>query len=132
VSLCGVVIAILLWPGSGAAGRQGWVRSSSTITVGQAANGKTIHPRAGDTLIVRLPGNPTTGYRWSVSRTPAPLRLLASSYVPSPPKRLGQGGTFVFRFRVRAGHGTLTLVYRRPWEKSKPPLRSYSLLVRSR
>jgi inhibitor of cysteine peptidase len=127
------LLVVSLWSGSAAAaGPQGSTATRATITVGPAANGTTVRPRARDTLVVRLPGNPTTGYRWSASRVPAVLRLLASSYVPSPPKRLGQGGTFVFRFAVRRGSGTLGLAYRRPWEKNKPPLRAFSLTVRAR
>lgn len=105
--------------------------AAATVTVGPAANGTTVRLHVGDRLVVRLPGNPTTGYRWSALRVPAPLRLLSSVYVPSQPKRLGQGGTYVFRFAAGRGSGTLKLVYRRPWETKKPPLRTFTLTVRS-
>lgn len=117
------LIVVAFWPGPAAA---------ATITVGPAANGTTIRLHAADTLVVRLPGNPTTGYRWSASRVPQALRLRTSTYVPALPKRLGQGGTFVFRFAVRPGSGTLRLIYRRPWETNKAPLRTFSLTVQAR
>ncbi len=107
-------------------------RPGTTITVGLSGNGRTIRAHVGDTLVVRLPGNPTTGYRWSVARIPKSLRLLGSVYVPSPPRRIGQGGTFVFRFKTTSGSGSLRLVYRRPWEESTPPLRTFVLAVRTR
>lgn len=102
-----------------------------TITVGPRANGTTLRPHRGDTLVVRLPGNPTTGYRWSVVRMPPSLRGISAMYVPSSPGRLGAGGTYVFRFAVRRGSGVLRLVYRRPWERSRPPLRTFTLTVRA-
>jgi inhibitor of cysteine peptidase len=102
-----------------------------TVTVGPAANGTTVRLHVSDRLVVRLPGNPTTGYRWSALRVPAPLHVLSSVYVPSQPKRLGQGGTYVFRFAAGRGSGTLKLVYRRPWETKTPPLRTFTLTVRS-
>ncbi len=126
-ALCGLALGAALWTGSLAQ-----ARTAATITVGAAANGTTVRLRAADTLVVRLAGNPTTGYRWSVKRAPAPLHLVGSTYKPSPPGRLGQGGTYVFRFRAKSGSGKLELVYRRPWEKRKPPLRTFSLTVRVR
>ncbi len=121
------VLAGALWPGAVAE-----ARTTSTITVGAAANGKTVRLYPADTLVVRLSGNPTTGYRWSVAQAPKPLRLVGTTYRPAPPGRLGQGGTFVFRFRAKSGSGVLRLVYRRPWEQRKPPLRTFSLTVRVR
>jgi inhibitor of cysteine peptidase len=103
-----------------------------TITVGPKANGTVVRPQVGDTLVVRLPGNATTGYRWAVVGAPSVLRPLSSAYVVASPGRLGQGGTYVFRFRVRSGSGLLRLDYRRPWEKGTPPLRTFRLTIRTR
>lgn len=125
--VCAALVGALLGPGSAAE-----ARTASTITIGSAANGKTIRLHPADTLVVRLSGNPTTGYSWSVKRTPAPLRLIDTTYRPSRPGRLGQGGTFVFRFEAKRGSGVLGLVYRRPWEKGKSPLRTFSVTVRVR
>jgi len=117
--LPGLAAALLLAPAAAAA----------TITVGPAANGSARELLSGDTLVVRLPGNPTTGYRWAVAARPAALRPLRFSYEAPPKGRLGQGGTYVFRFRARAGVGTLRLAYARPWEKGKPPLRTFRLAL---
>lgn len=105
--------------------------SAATIVRGPSANGSTVRAHAGDALVVRLPGNPTTGYRWSVVRLPASLRLVRAAYHPPAQRRLGQGGTYVFRFAVRFGHGTIRLGYSRPWETTKPPLRTFTLTVRA-
>jgi predicted secreted protein len=110
----------------------GFALAAIVVVVGAAANGTAVGLHRGDTLVVRLGGNPTTGYRWSPTHVPPPLRLVSSRYVAPTPQRLGQGGTYVFRFRTVAGTGRLSLAYARPWERAKPPLRSFVLTVRVR
>ncbi|MGC9974928.1 MAG: protease inhibitor I42 family protein [Gaiellaceae bacterium] len=100
-----------------------------TTTVGIAWNGKEIKLNSGDTLVVRLAGNATTGFRWSIVSRPKALRLVRSTYLTSPPGRIGQGGTFSFRLSALGGRGTLKLAYRRPWENGKPPAQSFSIEV---
>jgi predicted secreted protein len=105
---------------------------ASTVTVGAKANGTTVVLRAGQTLVVRLAGNPTTGYRWFAAHVPSALHLASAKYVAPPPGRLGQGGTYVFRFTVRTGNGSLRLEYRRAFEKVKPAIRTFTLAIRAR
>ena len=106
--------------------------SGRTVTVGVASNGKGIKLKSGDKLVVRLAGNATTGYRWAIVSKPKALTLIKSTYVTSPPGRIGQGGTFSFHLRAVSGRGTLKLAYRRPWEKGKAPAQSFSIKVRVR
>ncbi len=106
--------------------------SGRTVKVGVAWNGKMIKLKSGDELVVRLAGNATTGYRWAIVSKPEALTLIKSTYLTSPPGRIGQGGTFSFRLRTVAGRGTLKLEYRRPWEKGKAPTQSFSIKVRVR
>jgi inhibitor of cysteine peptidase len=104
--------------------------SGRTVTVGVAWNGKEITLKSGDELVVRLAGNATTGYRWAIVSKPKALTLIRSTYLTSPPGRIGQGGTFSFRLRAETGRGTLKLAYRRSWEKGKAPAQSFSIKVR--
>ncbi len=121
-----LVAAILVVLGLGA----GAALAGRTVTVGAAANGTSLGLKRGDTLVVRLAGNMSTGYRWDVASRPTSLRKLGSSYETrkSTPPMPGQGGTFVFRFAARPGQGTLRLVYHRPWEK-RAPLKTFTLGV---
>ena len=107
--------------------------AATVVIVGASAHGTTVPLHRGDALVVRLAGNPTTGYRWSAVRVPPALRLLTAAYVAPKPQPLGQGGTYVFRFRagVGGGSGRLKLAYARPWEQAKP-LRSFVITVRVR
>lgn len=127
-----VIVASLVLGGIAPAAEAQRQVGAATIVVGPDASGNTVRPHVGDTLVVRLPGNPTTGYRWVIARRPPTLRLVASRYAPSTPARLGRGGTYIFRFKVGAGGGPLRLAYLRPWEKGKPPLRSFTLTIHAR
>ena len=120
-----LLVAIALPAGAAVAAR--------TVTVGAAANGKTLVLKKGDTLVLRLASNPTTGFGWWVVSKPKALKLLERTFVMSgkPPHPPGQGGTSVFRFSVRSGQGRLKLVYRRSWEKGTPPSHSFALSIRA-
>jgi len=85
-----------------------------------------------DVLIVRLEGNPTTGYEWQLS-----ARLDTGILEPvGDPEYIsegggdivGAGGTYVFKFRA-TGSGTIPLqfVYKRPWEDE--PIDTFAVTV---
>ncbi|MGZ4385370.1 MAG: protease inhibitor I42 family protein [Gaiellaceae bacterium] len=121
----GAALVVVLGLGAGAA------LAGRTVTVGSSSNGKSLELERGDTLVVRLAGNVSTGYRWDLVSLPPSLRKIGSSYEQrkAGPPMPGQGGIFVFRFAVRAGEGTLRLAYHRPWQKAAPPLRRFTLAV---
>jgi inhibitor of cysteine peptidase len=118
------VVVLALGAGTALAGR--------TVTIGSSSNGKSLSLKKGDTLVVRLAGNVSTGYSWEIAKLPSSLRRLGSGYETrkTTPPMPGQGGTFVFRFAARPGHGALRLVYRRPWEKQTPPLKTFTVTIR--
>jgi inhibitor of cysteine peptidase len=85
---------------------------------------------AGEELSIRLPENPTTGYRWSVNpdSLAGVLTLLDSSY-ESGGSGVGAGGVHTFRFAAGAvGTAQVTLSLARPWE-SAAPAEQYSVAV---
>jgi inhibitor of cysteine peptidase len=127
-ALCAAMAILLLAAPSFAS----TVTARRTVKVGVTWNGKEIKLKSGDKLVVRLAGNATTGFLWAIVSKPKALRLIRSTYVTSPPGRIGQGGTFGFRFCAVVGRGTLKLAYRRPWEKGKASEQSFSIKVRVR
>lgn len=104
---------------------------SRTVTVGSAANGKSLELKKGDTLVVRLAANPTTGYDWAIVSKPKALELVKSTFLVPHSNAVGQGGTDVFRFSVRSGQGRLELAYRRSWEKGIAPAHTFRLEIRA-
>jgi predicted secreted protein len=105
--------------------------ASSTMTVTDQDDGKTIDLAKGRTLIVELSSNASTGYSWAVKGDPAPLKLVSSDYKqPEQSGKVGAPGAQQFRLKGTApGTSTLKLVYRRPWEKSVAPARTFTLHV---
>ncbi len=96
------------------------------VTLGAAESGATIAIATSQRVVVRLPGNPSTGYRWSLVESAG--GVLASDGAPSfepvqaAAQRPGAGGTEVWRFTpMRAGEQVLRFEYSRPWEQGTPP-----------
>ena len=78
----------------------------------------------GQTLIVSLPSNPATGYRWALREVSAEqLKSLGPEVYSSPKSDLiGGDGLSTWRFEAaEAGDGRLYLTYQRPWETDAEP-----------
>jgi inhibitor of cysteine peptidase len=91
----------------------------------------------GQTLLIELPSNSTTGYRWQVAETHDDLLLPGAPFGdevtdPHPAGMVGVGGTTSWRFRTgRPGTATLTFTYRRSWETNAPAeTATYRITVR--
>ena len=102
------------------------------ILVEEPDSGSILYLTQGDSLSVKLPANPTTGYTWSIAAN-APSVLQPSGdprFEPPPSQRPGAGGFQTLDFRVAGGGAALLqLVYRRPFEKDAPPARTWSVFV---
>lgn len=79
----------------------------------------------GQTLIVSLPSNPATGYRWQLREASGELLQSLGPEVFSTQNNdlIGGSGVSTWRFVARqAGHGQLLLAYQRPWEADVEPV----------
>jgi len=104
--------------------------------LGPADDGRTVEVRAGERIVVELPENATTGYRWEVDLS----GLGAMSYAgggsegpatarPTP----GAASTRRLEFEARGpGEGEIRLRRVRPWEGERSARESYSVTVRVR
>lgn len=102
---------------------------AKTVIVTQSDDGSRQSLAVGDTLVVRLKSNATTGYRWSVSTTdPALVQKKAAQYKKPPAGKPGQGGYQIFTFTaVKPGQAVFSLAYQRPFEKHTSPAKTFSL-----
>lgn len=90
------------------------------LTADQSGSSFSVQP--GDMVSIQLQGNPTTGYEWEDQSKPtAVFEKKEVLYVPDS-SLVGSGGVYTFHYRaVKPGKTSLTLVYRRPWEKNVSP-----------
>ena len=104
------------------------------LNVTEVNSGDSVALARNQQLVVRLPSNPTTGYRWALAQQSTPV--LEPEGAPTYEKgadAAGAGGTETWRFApIQAGEGTLRLEYRRLWEADAAPARvvSYKVTVR--
>src|SRR5450759_338564 len=94
----------------------------SDIVVTEANKGGPIGANVGDTLVIRLPETPTTGFRWV--RASVDTNILESrgdDFQIGAQSWGGGGGNRVFRF-VTKGQGSTSLEFKltRSWEANPP------------
>jgi inhibitor of cysteine peptidase len=92
------------------------------IVVGEGHNGGAISAKAGDIIVIRLPENPTTGFRWSVeSADSLVLQLQSDEFTLSASAGIGGAGLRVFQYLARGvGDTFVALQLARPWEPIAP------------
>ena len=92
------------------------------ITLDSSADGTVQSVEVGDTILIRLSGNVSTGNQWiriePTSFDGSSLQALEEGkYAPDDPDVCGGPGTFTFRYEaVASGTVELTFAYKRPWE----------------
>ena len=87
----------------------------TSLTMTEADDGRIVSAHAGDEVVVRLPENPTTGYRWEVERLDGNLVREGDSFTLHPDVKIGSGGLRELRFRATAA-GTARLELKR-WQR---------------
>ncbi len=88
----------------------------SKISVTKRQLGNTLSIGKGDTILVELPENATTGYKWILKDS---SRLSVSElFVPNAENAPGSAGIAQFEIEPNAGLDTkkITFQLKRPWE----------------
>src|SRR5258706_7930322 len=94
-----------------------------------ADDGQTVPLKLGDTITIRLPENPTTGFRWELQPLDANVLTLADDGYESGGSLPGAGGVRVLRLQaVNPGKHDVVLRLRRAWENASP-IGTYRLIV---
>ena len=87
------------------------------IQLNEADDGREVTVAAGQRVMVRLPENPTTGYRWE---PPAGVDVVADEYRSTGGTAVGAGGERVFTLAARATSGEVRFALTRPWGGGAP------------
>ena len=112
-----------------ACSRAGLGAHGGTVMITPESNGRTVELRTDQELLVRLPGNPAMGYRWSLAAAPAAVLKLQG--LPAIERDPGGGPVVeIWRFTTaHTGQQVLVFDYRLPWETDAPPARQLSFTV---
>ena len=92
------------------------------ILLTEGHNGGVVSAKVGDALIVQLPENPTTGFRWSPAGVDwSALSLAGDDFQLGGESSVGGGGQHQWRFLARRS-GATNLEFRlaRSWEPGVP------------
>ncbi|MDD4889309.1 MAG: protease inhibitor I42 family protein [Phycisphaerae bacterium] len=109
-------------------------KESKTVEIDESSNGKAVAAKVGGSVVIKLKGNATTGYLWTVKSVDGKSVTAVGDvkYTPAAAAQgvVGSGGVFVATFKAAAaGKAVITMGYTRPWEKNKPPLETFRVTV---
>lgn len=103
---------------------------SAVVTVTEQDNGGEVRLKPTDTLRVNLAANTSTGYTWQATANPLLPQQGDPTYTRPADAPPGVGGIQTFIFAPSgAGSTTLEMAYRRPWETTVAPARTFSVRV---
>lgn len=108
--------------------------ATGPVRIAEADNGTTVALAVGQTLLVDLAANPSTGYSWVVTALPSVVETVGEPAFKGGPTQttavVGAGGVETLTFRAKAaGTGKLDLGYVRPWETGVAPAQTYSVTL---
>jgi inhibitor of cysteine peptidase len=100
----------------------------AVITLTDANNGEVIRVRQGDEIVLGLPENASTGYRWHVARADGLDEKEMTGAEAAPSRQPGSGGVRKFRFAPKApGSARLELIHWRHWEGEKSVIARFAV-----
>lgn len=108
-----------------------------TVILTKQDKDKVQNVAVGESFVITLDENPTTGYVWAVEGQPELLVLQSSDYVsdapphkPDRPMIVGAGGKRTFTFMAKkSGTTTLKLKHWRSWEGDASIVDTFSVPV---
>ncbi len=109
--------------------------SGNRILLTEKDSGRTLEAEVGDTITLRLPANPSTGYLW-IGSVPdmGVLREVENRY-ETPEEMRGKTGVPVVKIYsfavVGPGEAGIKMEYRRPWEQERAPKATFDVLIRA-
>ena len=106
--------------------------NAGEIVVTEDDDGCRVEMRDGQILVVDLPANPSTGYTWDVATaTSGRIRRIGEPEFEPKASLLGAPGREILRFMMlEPGETVLSLVYRRPWNRTDAAPRSFSAQIK--
>lgn len=96
----------------------------------ESDNGKTIPLKVGAEATLRLPENPSTGYRWALDAADSSIAAVSQATEEAGGSAPGAGGAAQWTIRAAApGSTTIKLKRWRPWEGDSSVVERYQITV---
>jgi len=96
-------------------------------------NGKQVVLKSGDTLVIQLRTNPTTGFDWQAGIFDPQILLEEKRIYTVLSDAMGSPSDLAIHYRaVASGKTHLELHYRRSWEKEPAPLQTFQVDIECR
>ena len=105
--------------------------NSNNLNVDSSYSGKQVELSVGQSLVVTLESNATTGYSWALVQNSdeSVLNETGHEYIAPQTTLIGAGGKEEWTFKaLKKGTSTISMGYSRPWE-STPPVETFDLTV---
>ena len=104
---------------------------AKTLTLTEADNGRAVHVRQGDVVVVRLRENPTTGYRWTVDEGESSLiKVHQPEYAGPGTSKAGGSGEVTWRIEATApGTVEIRLKLSRSWKGDSSILQRFEVAL---
>jgi inhibitor of cysteine peptidase len=110
--------------------RKSKAKRMQTLTINKADKGKTLEASVDTTVELRLPENPTTGYRWKADDLDGSVLVQKEARFEVGSPAIGEGGTRIFRYQaVAPGSASLRLKLFREWEGDSSILERFEVVV---
>jgi inhibitor of cysteine peptidase len=99
------------------------------LEISSSHNGQTVSLKVGDTVDLRLPENPSTGYRWTIDTLdPAHVKISETGFRGTD--SVGGGGDAYWRLRgAAAGETALTLKRWRSFEGDRSVVERFAVTL---
>jgi len=110
------------------------ISTPAPLNVDDSYSGGQVELSVGQSLVVTLESNASTGYSWSLAQISdeTVLNKTGNKYI-SPQTTgpiVGAPGKEEWTFlALKEGTSSISMEYKRPWEKDTPPARTFSLTV---
>ena len=100
------------------------------MTVGAEQNGATLRMKVGGSFVLRLPEQPTSGYRWAFTRLDATRLAAGDAAHRRRRSRPGASGVVTWTLTARApGRVRVELKRWRPWEGDRSIVERFSVTL---
>jgi len=129
VLLAGLCVGVLTACSGSSASLSG---SGNDVNVDSSYSGKQVELSVGQTLVVTLASNVTTGYSWSLTdiSNSSVISETGNEYIAPETTLMGAGGNEKWTFKaLEKGTSIISMEYSRPWEKDAPPADTFDLTV---